>query len=85
MLELQVLNPLGMVYIAVRGYAAPEVGPVFQRARELCDEIGEPQQQFLVVFGNFAWRIVRGEMDLALTLAQEGMTLAEQLDDPHPR
>ena len=81
-LELQVLNPLGMVYIAVRGYAAPEVGPVFQRARELCDEIGEPQQQFLVVFGNFAWRIVRGEMDLALTLAQEGMTLAEQLDDP---
>ncbi len=63
-LELQVLNPLGMVYIAVRGYAAPEVGPVFQRARKLCDEIGEPQQQFLVVFGNFAWRIVRGEMDL---------------------
>jgi predicted ATPase len=38
-LELQVLNPLGTAYIAVRGYAAPEVGPVFQRARALC-EIG---------------------------------------------
>ena len=70
-LELQVLSPLGTAYIAVRGYAAPEVGPVFQRARELCDKIGEPQQQFAVVFGNFAWRIVRGEMDLSLTLAQE--------------
>jgi adenylate cyclase len=81
-LELQVLNPLGTAYIAVRGYAAPEVGPVFQRARELCDKIGEPQQQFLVVFGNFAWRIVRVEMDLALTLAQEAHVLAEQLDDP---
>jgi predicted ATPase len=81
-LELQVLNPLGTAYIAVRGYAAPEVGPVFQRARELCDKIGEPQQQFLVVFGNFAWRIVRGEMDLALGLAQEAFALAEQLDDP---
>ena len=81
-LELQVLNPLGTAYIAVRGYAAPQVGPVFQRARELCDKIGDPQQQFLVLFGNFAWRIVRGEMDLALSLAHEALTLAEQLDDP---
>jgi predicted ATPase len=81
-LELQVLNPLGTAYIAVRGYAAPEVGPVFQRARTLCDKIGEPQQQFLVVFGNFAWRIVRGEMDLALALAEEALAMAEKLDDP---
>ena len=28
-------------YIAVRGYAAPEVGPTLQRARELCERIGE--------------------------------------------
>ncbi len=34
-LELQVLNPLGTAYIAVRGYASPEVGPVFQRAGSL--------------------------------------------------
>ncbi len=63
--ELQILNPLGTAYIATRGYAAPEVGPVFQRAREICATVGEPQQQFAMVFGNFAWRIVRGEMDLA--------------------
>lgn len=80
--ELQVLSPLGTAYIAVRGYAAPEVGPVFQRARELCEKIGEPQQQFAVIFGNFAWRVVRGEMGLSMTLAREAMSLAEQLDDP---
>ena len=34
-LELQTLSPLGTAYIAVRGYAAPEVGPVFVHAREL--------------------------------------------------
>src|SRR6185437_3235573 len=56
--ELQVLNPLGTAYIATRGYAAPEVGPIFQRAREICATVGEPQQQFGMVFGNFAWRIV---------------------------
>jgi class 3 adenylate cyclase/tetratricopeptide (TPR) repeat protein len=80
--ELQVLNSLGTAYIAVRGYAAPEVGPVFQRAREICAAVGEPQQQFAIVFGNFAWRIVRGEMDSALTLAKEAIALAEKHDDP---
>ena len=81
-LELQVLNPLGTAYIAVRGYASPEVGPVFQRARALCDKIGEPHQQFAMVWGNFAWRIVRGEMDLSLQLAGEAIEHAKKLDDP---
>jgi class 3 adenylate cyclase/predicted ATPase len=81
-LELQVLNPLGTAYIAVRGYASPEVGPVFQRARALCDQIGEPHQQFAMVWGNFAWRIVRGEMDLSLDLASEAIDRAKKLNDP---
>jgi class 3 adenylate cyclase/predicted ATPase len=80
--ELQVLNPLGTAYIAARGYAAPEVGPVFQRAREICATIGEPQQQFAMVFGNFAWRIVRGEMDRSLVLANEALSLADAFGDP---
>jgi predicted ATPase len=80
--ELQILNPLGTAYIATRGYAAPEVGPIFQRTREICASIGEPQQQFAMVFGNFAWRIVRGEMDLALVLANEALAFAEKYDDP---
>jgi class 3 adenylate cyclase/predicted ATPase len=81
-LELGVLNALGTAYIAMRGYAAPEVGPVFQRARALCDKIGEPDQQFAMVFGNFAWRIVRGEMDLSMALARETSAFAERVDDP---
>jgi adenylate cyclase len=80
--ELRVLNPLGTAYIAARGYAAPEVGPVFQRAREICATIGEPQQQFAMVFGNFAWQIVRGEMDRSLVLANEAISLAEAFGDP---
>ena len=80
--ELQVLGPLGTAYIAGRGYAAPDVGPVFQRARELSDKIGEPQQQFAVLFGNFAWRVVRGEMGASMALALEAIDRAERLDDP---
>src|SRR4029078_64336 len=81
-LELQILSPLGTAYIAVRGYAAPQVGPTFQRARQLCERIGGPQEQFAVVWGNFAWRIVRGEMDLSLDLAGEAIDHAKKLDDP---
>ncbi|HEY8276736.1 MAG TPA: adenylate/guanylate cyclase domain-containing protein [Methyloceanibacter sp.] len=81
-LELQLLGPLGTAYIAARGYAAPEVGPVFHRARELCEKIGEPEQHFAVLFGNFAWRVVRGEMDLSMTLAREAMAIAERSNDP---
>jgi class 3 adenylate cyclase/tetratricopeptide (TPR) repeat protein len=81
-LELQLLNPLGTAYIAVRGYAAPEVGPVFVRARELCERIGQPPQLFAVVWGNFAWRVVRGEMGLSMDLAREAIDLAERFEDP---
>ena len=81
-LELQLLNPLGTAYIAVRGYAAPEVGPAFVRARELCERIGQPPQLFAVVWGNFAWRVVRGEMGLSMDLAREAIDLAKRFDDP---
>jgi adenylate cyclase len=81
-LELEVLGPLGTAYIATRGYAAPQVGPVFHRARELCNQIGGPLDQFAIVWGNFAWRIVRGEIDLSLDLAQEAIDRAGEIDDP---
>ena len=81
-LELQTLTPLGTAYIAARGYAAPKVGPVFVRARELCERIGQPSQLFAVVWGNFAWRVVRGEMGLSMELAKEAIGLAERFEDP---
>jgi class 3 adenylate cyclase/tetratricopeptide (TPR) repeat protein len=81
-LELQTLSPLGTAYIAARGYAAPKVGPVFVRARELCERIGQPPQLFAVVWGNFAWRVVRGEMGLSMELAREAIGLAERFEDP---
>src|SRR5262245_46951430 len=35
-LELQFLTALAPTYVAARGYAAPEAGPILVRARELC-------------------------------------------------
>jgi serine/threonine protein kinase/tetratricopeptide (TPR) repeat protein len=80
--ELQLLTTLGPAYIAARGYAAPEVGPVLLRARELCERIGEPQQLFGIMLGTWEWRLVRGDVRLCGDLAADGMAVAERLNDP---
>ena len=80
--KLELLNPLGTAFIAARGYAAPEVGPVFQRARELCERVGNPIQQFAIMRGAFAWHVVRGDFRLCTDLAAEAMEFARELNDP---
>lgn len=80
--ELQFLTTLAPAYIAARGYAAPEVGPILVRARELCQRIGEPRQQFGIMLGMWEWRIVRGDLRVCVDLAADGMTLAESQNDP---
>ena len=80
--ELELLGPLGTAYIASRGYAAPEVGPVFRRARTLCERVGQTPQLFAMMWGNFAYHIVRGDLRVCTELADEAMTFAERLDDP---
>ena len=80
--ELELLGPLGTAYIAARGYAAPEVGPIFQRARTLAER-GEPTPQaFTMMRGHFAYHIVRGDFRLCTDLARQAMQFAERLGDP---
>ncbi|MDB5309813.1 MAG: pknB 32 [Gemmataceae bacterium] len=83
--ELQFLTTLAPAYIAARGYAAPEVGPVLVRARDLCQRIGEPRQHFGIMLGVWEWRIVRGDLRVCVDLAADGMALAESLNDPGMR
>ena len=80
--ELLLLNPLGSVYQAALGYAAPEVGPAFARARELCQKIGQTSQLFAVLWGNWSWHLVRGDLQLCMELADEMMALAKESQDP---
>jgi predicted ATPase len=80
--ELEFLNPLGTAYIAVRGYAAVEVGPIYQRARELCARSGQPSQLFAIMWGTWIWHVVRADLRLCLELADEALALAERVNDP---
>jgi class 3 adenylate cyclase/tetratricopeptide (TPR) repeat protein len=80
--ELEFLTALGPAYIAVRGYAAPEVGPILLRARDLCRQIGDEPRLFGIMLGLWEWRLVRGELQPCVNLAAEGLAFAERLNDP---
>jgi predicted ATPase len=80
--ELEFLTTLGPAYIAARGYAAPEVGPILRRAGELCRRIGDDRQLLGILLGMWEWHIVRGDLRLCVGLADDGLALAERLNDP---
>jgi tetratricopeptide (TPR) repeat protein len=134
-LEVPFQAQLGTAYLMTRGYAAPEVGPCFRRARDLCEKLAaaaeakpgatepaEPtehladggptaspdptgqsaapgtesrpsaataetrrqlqSQLFAVMWGTWAWHVVRGDFRLCMDLAAEAMALAGKLADP---
>ena len=79
--ELELLNLLAAAYQSARGYSATEVFPLFERARELCRRSAKPDQMFLMMWGNWASRIVSGEFRLCTDLAAELLKIAEDLND----
>ena len=79
--ELQLQTLLGNALMATKGYGAPEVGRTFDRARELCDRLGETPQLFPVLRGLWMFYLVRSELDTAGKLAAQVLQLAEQVRD----
>src|SRR5262249_36455553 len=49
--ELLLQTTLGPALMATKGMAAPEVGSTYTRARELCRQVGDTPQLFLVLLG----------------------------------
>src|SRR5262249_215685 len=80
--KLKILTTLAPASIAVRGYAAPEVGLILHRAGELCQRIGDEPQQFGILLGNWEWHLVRGDLRPSVGLAADGMALAGRWGDP---
>src|SRR5262249_32600851 len=63
--ELELQTALGPALMAIKGYAAPDVEQVYTRARELCQQVEATPQVFWVLWGLFAFYIVRAELEAA--------------------
>jgi predicted ATPase len=77
-----VQTTLGPALIATKGYAAPEVLQTYARARELCQQVGEVPQLFQVLLGLRGFYQVGGELQTALELAQQCLSMAQRVQDP---
>ena len=80
--ELVVQMTLGMALGATRGNAAPEVERLYTRARELCEQVGEPPQLFRVLWGLWMVYSARGEVQTQRALGEQLLSVAQHLQDP---
>ncbi len=76
--ELALHLALGGPMQATLGYAATETGAVFARAKELCERLGATTELIRVLFGQWAYYMVRGNHRRALDLAQETRRVADR-------
>jgi class 3 adenylate cyclase/tetratricopeptide (TPR) repeat protein len=79
--ELELRSGLGVALLVVKGYAAPETGHAYARARELWEQLGSPTEFLRVPFGQSVYHMFRGEFDLALRSDEGLLRLSRQHND----
>lgn len=80
-LEIDLQIALGNALMALRGYSAEETDAAFRRARELCIEPADNPQLVRVLWGQYTGNFAGGRERAALDLAEELLTLSEELGD----
>ncbi len=75
--ELDVLTALGPQLMMTKGIVSHAVEKTYARARSLSRSIGDARQEFMSLWGLWHLNEMRAEWKLALSLADELMTLAE--------
>jgi hypothetical protein len=76
--ELEFRSGLGAV---LRAGSTPEMGHTYARARELWEQLGSPSKFLQVPYGQSIYHQVRGELDLALRLAEDLLRVSGQRKD----
>lgn len=79
--ELALQISLGPPLVATRGYASPEVERTYERARELCERVGDNQQLAPALWGLCTFYQVRGKHSTAYGLAKQILVLADSGED----
>ena len=75
--ELALQITLGPALFSTRDWTAPDIEAVYTRAHVLCRELGESPALFPALWGICLFRIVRGELQTGLNLAEQLLDLAQ--------
>jgi predicted ATPase len=76
--ELALLNIVAAPMMNSRGYAAPELGRLYERAYALCEKLGGGEQIIQALSGICQYHMVVGDMNTALGYARETLARAEK-------
>ena len=79
-LGLQMIR--GQALRLMKGWSAPEIEPVFARARELCHQLNDPPELFPVLWAITLFHAIRGDLREYRRRADELMAMAEQSGNP---
>jgi predicted ATPase len=80
--ELEMQLALGPVLIMTKGWTTPDLERTYERARDLCQQLGETALLFPALFGLWMLCLVRLEVATARQLAEQLLTLAQELAHP---
>ena len=80
-LELDLLSTLGTALTIQKGWAAPEVADAYSRAHALSERVGDSPTLFWVLWGLWAFYLVKGDQTQGLQFAERMMKFAEGLGD----
>lgn len=72
----------GKALLSANGYAEREVEQTFRRALELCDQIGDVPQLFVLLVGLWSYFQIGGSIGNAMNVAQRLMRLADSDSSP---
>jgi tetratricopeptide (TPR) repeat protein len=79
--ELDLQIALGPALAATKGYSAPDVGETIARARVLSEQLDRSDYLVPLLYGQWAFRLVRAEHRLALSYADQMEQVGETRND----
>ncbi|MCI0666323.1 MAG: protein kinase [Acidobacteria bacterium] len=80
--EMALQLTLGTSLSFSRGHSLAEAGKSMSRARELCQQMGDPPQLFTSSFALWSFYIVGAKLGDARQMAEQLLRMAEQANDP---
>lgn len=79
--ELRLQSAIGAAYCATTGYASKEVERTYSRAWELCKQLDDTSEQFPILWGQWAFHVVRANLHHALEITVEMLKSAKAKKD----
>jgi hypothetical protein len=79
--EVDLQMALGPALTATKSFSHPDIGRTYARALELCRQLGDHPREFTALRGLMVHHTNLLEMEKAQHFAEEGLRVAERLDD----